>query len=460
MRLPGPRLPPLAALAAPALLAAGCSLVSGVSGEITGSTQEKKAEQLAVRVQGQVMALADTFVGEMLDASGRIRAGSEEERLAVLGWQVRQANAAYDVASAAAPLESAVDLAILISLGRQVLEAWWIPKVFGESARPLLAVYADLEPRAWALVSGFTDPEQEARLRALVDAWVPAHPELHDVASVRLTEVFAASSPKGLALGTPTEVLQSMGVNPFPGIDPAVAEVQRTRALAERALYFAKRWPRLLELQAQQLALELGRGPGVRRMLDDADRVSRAAESVARTAAELPALVDREREASIRQVLDAMAAQEGRARALLEVVRRTLDAGGSTAVALQGALREFDAVTARLTAPSPPPPPGTTPAPPFDVRDYTRALEQAGRTVRELEGLLRALNQDAPRVAALVGDAGREAEARGRAVVDHAFRRAATLGLILVGAALAAALAYRWAAGRMAARPPGDGPRA
>jgi len=45
------------------------------------------------------------------------------------------------------------------------------------------------------------------------------------------------------------------------------------------------------------------------------------------------------------------------------------------------------------------PRPGTPPSPPFDVRDYTRALEQAGRTVRELEGLLRALNQDAPRVA-------------------------------------------------------------
>ena len=403
------------------------------------------------------MSLADTFVGEMLDASGQIRAGTSEQRLAVLGWQIRQATAAYEIASSANPLEAAVDLAILVTLGRSALETWWIPRVFGETARPLLSVYASLEPRAWAIVGQFMQSAQQSKVRALVADWIPAHPELHDVASVRFADVYAASAGGGLALGTPTQVLQAFGLDPFGGIDPAVEEVQRLRVLAERAIYFAKRQPRLIELEVRQLAFYLAQQPPADRLLEDVGRASRAAESVARTASELPALVDREREAAIRQVLDAMVAQEAQARALLAEVRQTLDAGGSAANALRGALGEFDVVYGRLTAPSPAPPPGTPPSPPFDVNDYTRALEQLRRSSEELRALLGDVNRDAPRVAALVGDAGREAEARGRALVDYALHRALILGAALVGFVLAAAIAYRWVASRIdrRQRPPG-----
>jgi hypothetical protein len=155
--------------------------------------------------------------------------------------------------------------------------------------------------------------------------------------------------------------------------------------------------------------------------------------------------------------MDAVQVQEGRARALLAEMRQTLDAGGSAATALHGALSEFDIVYGRLTAPSPPPPPGTPPSPPFDVNDYTRALEQLRRSAEEMRSLLRDVNQDAPRVAALVGDAGREAEARGRALVDYALHRALLLVGVLVGAVLAAAIAYRWVASRIGAR---NAPRA
>jgi hypothetical protein len=60
------------------------------------------------------------------------------------------------------------------------------------------------------------------------------------------------------------------------------------------------------------------------------------------------------------------------------------------------------------------------------------------------------VNQDSPRVAALIGDAGREVSDRGRALVDYAFGRALTLVLILVVSVLAAALLFRWASHRIA----------
>jgi len=69
--------------------------------------------------------------------------------------------------------------------------------------------------------------------------------------------------------------------------------------------------------------------------------------------------------------------------------------------------------------------------------------------VAELDTLLRSVNRDAPRIAALIGDAGREASERGRALVDYAFGRALALALVLVLSVLAAALLYRWASQRM-----------
>jgi hypothetical protein len=422
---------------------AACSTVSTAAGEVTGSTEQRKEqEEKAARVQIETMNLADTFVGEMLDTAGRIRAETPEQRLAVLGWQTRQANAAYDIASSENPLEGAVHLAVLASLGRSVLEAYWVPNVFGDTARPMLSVYASLEPRSWSIVREFATEDQVTKLRSLVADWLRSHPEIHEVASIRSSQILA--SPGGApAPGAPGGLFQTLSLDPFAGLDPAVAQIQRSRILAEQALYFAKRWPRILELMTRQLVLELSLEPPGSELLADLDRASRAADSVARTAGELPALVDRERDASIRQIMDALQAQEGRARALAAELRRTLDAGGAAATALHGALDELDVVTARLTAPSPPPPPGTPPAPPFDIREYSRALELAARTTHDLQELLGAANRDAPGVAALVGNAGREAEARGRAIVDHAFWRVLILGLILIGAVLAAAVAYR-----------------
>jgi hypothetical protein len=113
---------------------------------------------------------------------------------------------------------------------------------------------------------------------------------------------------------------------------------------------------------------------------------------------------------------------------------------------VHGALGSLDAILAITSRPAPP---GSPPSRPFDVTEYTRALEQLGRSATELEALLRAVNQDSPRIATLIGEAGREVTARGQALVDLAFRRALVVIAFLVLSVLVAALVYRWAANRM-----------
>jgi hypothetical protein len=436
----------LLAVPAAAFLLASCSTVSTGVGYVTGSTQQKQQAEMVEQVQADVMSFADVYVGEILDASGRLPPATQEAQVRVLGFQARQAAAAFEIASGPNPVADLLDMVVLVTVTRTVFAEQPAQASFGEGGKLLPKALAELEGKIWLIAGRVLDEKQEKRLRKFIEDWVAANPDLRDSSSVRLADMSSVPGSKSAGLGTPSDVLKSMGLDLFGGFDPAVEEVQRSRLLAERAFYFAKRWPRILELQTRLLTLQLAAQPAPTQLLAEVSRVSAAAESVARTAEGLPALVDREREAAIRQFMDALSAQETRARALLAEMRRTLDAGTGAANAVHGALGSVEAILATAGKPSPP---GTPPSRPFDVTEYTRALEQLGRSATELEALLRLVNQDAPRLAGLIGEAGKEATDRGRALVDYAFGRLLTLGLVLVLSALAAALLYRWASQRM-----------
>ncbi len=439
---------PVILLAAPvaAILLASCSTISSGVGYVTGSTQQKEQAEKIAQVHADVMSFADVYVGEILDATNRFPAPTQELQIRVLGFQARQAAAAYEIASGPDPVSDLLDMVVLVTVTRTVLGTRSSRESFGENGALVLKALVGLEGKIWLIAGRVMDADQEKRLRKFIEDWVASNPDVRDVSSVRLADMSSLPGSAAAGLGTPSDVLKSMGLDLFGGFDPAVEEVQRSRLLAERAFYFAKRWPRILELQTRLLTLQLAAQPATAQALADLSRVSLAAESVARTSEGLPALVDREREAAIRQFMDAISAQETRARALLAEMRRTLDAGTGAANAVHGALGSVEAILAAAGKPSPP---GTPPSRPFDVTEYTRALEQLGRSATELEALLRAVNQDAPRLAGLIGDAGKEATDRGRALVDYAFGRLLALGLLLVLSALAAALLYRWASQRM-----------
>ena len=436
-----------AGLAIALLASISCSTVSSAVGSVTGSTQKKEAAEKVAHVQSEVMSFADTYVGVVLESTSRIPAPAAEDQVRLLSFQVRQAGAAYEIASGNNPIANLLDMVILVRATRSMVDAYWVPNVFGEAGRPLAAALGELERVVWTHASDLLNAEQQKMLRDFIDGWVGQNPENHDSSSVRIANLSSKPGSASAGLGAPTDILNSVGLTLFGGLDPAVAEVQQSRVLAEKAFYFAKRWPRVLEMQTRLLSLQLSLQPAPSRLLGDMNRVSLAAESVAQTAEQLPGLVDREREAAIRQVVEAMQAQGPQARAVLDDVRRTLDAGTGTANAVHGVLGALDPILASVSAP---PPNDAAPSPPFDINHYTRALEELGASAVKLESLLLAVNQDASKVEALIGDAGREASERGSALVEFAFRRAAALVLLTIGVTLVAALVYRWASIRMA----------
>ncbi|HVP69274.1 MAG TPA: hypothetical protein VMT17_18640 [Anaeromyxobacteraceae bacterium] len=431
------------------LLCAACSTISTGFGYITGSTQEKEQEHRVAEVQEKVMRYAGDYATQVVQAAARIETPTPEKRLAVLAWQLRQATAAYDIATGPNPILNALDLVVLVSLTRSSVESYWVPVVFGESGRPLLDVCAHSEASAWTIVQPLLESFPKNQLRDAIATWRARNPDVQDVSSIRLVDV--EQSEHGTAgLGTPTSILASVGLDPLGKLDPAVQQVERTRILAERALYYAKRWPSLLDLQAQQLALQLSLQPQAQDVLRDANRISGSAEAIGKLAQEIPSLVDREREAAIRQFLDAAQAQEGEARALLAQAKAALDAGQGAFTSADGAIRSLQSFVSMVSAA--PAVPGAPPGKPFDVNDYTRGLVELGRAMNDARALVESVERGAPRLETLVQRATQGASQDGRALVDYAFRRGLALVAALLGGSLAVAVLYRLAAARIAAR--------
>ena len=422
-----------------------CRTISTEVGEVTGKTQQKEEAAKVALIQIQLMRFADDYVAEILSGTARFEPVTTEERLMVMSVGLNQATAAYDIASGPNPLVDVLDMVVLATLTRSTCQDYWVGAVFGARAQPLLEALRTMEERAWAQAPQVLTPEQLQAVRDGVARWRASHPERREIAFVRIEHLATAAGEQGLGQGTPGGILGTLGLDPMAGLDPAVRQVEETRILAERAFFVAKREPRLLDLQAQLLLMQLEQQPRSQEAFQIAERVSSSMEVFARTAGDLPGLVDREREAAIRQVLDALQAREGRTRALLAEARTTLEAGRSTAASVDATIRSLDGLMARLQQP---PPPGTPPSKPFDVDDYTRALRQLEESSRELQTLLATVGHEGSGIDALVQRASEES----RGVVDHAFRRALVLVAVLVASVLAAAIIYRSVAARIQGR--------
>ena len=396
-------------------------------------------------LQSEVMRTADLYVGAVAQATDefRVRVPTSSARLAAQQWKLIQATSAYINATGENPILDAVDMAVLATLSRFVVEDLWVRVEYGEAARPLLETHQKLEQEAWKVLGPYLSPEQSQDLHDLLDDYRLKNPNARFIAVVRLPELATAlgRAPSQESARRTTSVFNLLYLDPLAGLDPATQAVEQTRQLALRTIYYAQRAPMLLGWQVELTTYQLAAQPESRQVLGDLDGTSAAVQSFARTAELLPGLIHTEREAAISQFFDGVSrertnlvvdliAQEASVKGLLPEVRQTLDSGGAMAASVDAAVGSLDRFVRAVTSPdtnSPASPPGR----PFDVRDYGAAAEQIGAAARELNGAIQSLDRTVPGLARL----GDQATADAKAVVSHAFRLA--LILILVAGVVA-----------------------
>jgi hypothetical protein len=165
------------------------------------------------------------------------------------------------------------------------------------------------------------------------------------------------------------------------------------------------------------------------------------------TLEQTPALISSERE----HILDALRSQQQGLTALSKEFGVTLAEGGKMAAAANEALKTFRSVADQFK-PNPSEPKDTSE--PFRIRDYAETAAEITKMSKQLKDLLNALqpNLNPQTFSALSAQADAVAErteARGMALVNHAYRMAVQWVAVSALILLAAALTYRYAATQM-----------
>jgi hypothetical protein len=429
-------------------LAGSCSVVrtetqqtAALVKSFAGKSESQESGERLTQLQMMVMRQADQYTARVADATDSLyaKAGTPDARTLTQGWKLQQATSAYIVAVGENPALNAVDMVILATVSRMVVQDYWVGERFGAPAQALLATHRELETNAWATVDEVLTPAQRSQLRQITDQWRAENPRQRNVGAARFSDFVKLLGAKAAAQQNqgPGSLFSLALVNPLSGLDPAVRALEQTRQLAARAMYYAERAPRLWSWQAELLTYQLADQPESRQVLSNLNGVADSTQSFARTAESLPNLIRQEREAAINQLLAGVAqersnilatlnTQEAQLRELLPQVRQTLTAGRDMANSVNGAVKSLDAFVHYVSPPdtNATPQPAATNSRPFNVLDYGTAAGEIGGMAKDLNTLLTGLNQSLPQVTRV----SQQATVDAKVVVTHAFR----LGLVLI----------------------------
>ena len=327
------------------------------------------------KVERMLDSLADRQVTLVADAAEAIRRESpeaDERRLAHI-LKLAHGTAVYDIVTQPQPLARLADLYILIELEHLV----WVgegmaTRRFGDRGGERLIAAVEEARRDMVQLADLAMKSGGRRdLDVLIRRWRDRNPGVQFITGIRFG---ALPEMQGKSFLESASSFFDV-INPM---EETSHSVERTRALADRAFYYSKRLPKLIDWQAERALDDTLSKPEIREILDRSERVTRAIE-------ELPARVATERE----QIL---AAWDARSRDLHQPVReihaaivdarelavRATEAGK----AFEHTFREFHEATDVFRRPA-----GAPPGRPFDIREFGEAASQFQQLARETSGV-------------------------------------------------------------------------
>ncbi|OIQ50767.1 hypothetical protein BerOc1_02709 [Pseudodesulfovibrio hydrargyri] len=401
---------PLTALLLIMALVSGCVSSRGMTQRTAPmfysmSSSQAAADNKAAAVEGMgplelqaaVMAFADTTNSRMDEAAAILEdIGTPQARLTAARMQVYNKASNVEIAAGPYPGIALLDLIVAVSLRRTVWEEYWVPKVFGDAALPVLDIFREVERDVWQLADRIMTPEQEGELIRIIKQWREKYPDSVSVSYVRF-EDFGE-----LGLKPSMSRLQAPG-GLFASVEKAALVAEDMKVAIDRAFYLVSRMQLQVNAQIKLAYLEMVFQPEIDGIIRDTDKMTGLSERYAEIAEKLPAEVGGQASLLITQLFDNLNTQRD----------RTMNQ------AMEGLFKlQTETVSGVMTNVS---------------RERQAALDQA---LKGLETQQQALFQ---RMDGLVA----RSQANLEATLDHAF----LLGLMLIGAFFAGLILYRLVAG-------------
>ena len=393
-----------------------------------------------VEVQQKLLRFADEYPMRMIAGVDSLRRGTNAlSPTKVLETKIEIGSETWSIAAGPNAVADLLDMTVFVTVTRMALEEYWQPKVFGDSALPMVTYSRNAEKEIWELAGTVLTPAQSAELHRSIAAWHDQNPLPESLVAVRALGFAAQVVESGKDdEAQPGSVFSLLMIDPLAGMDPAVREIAQTRMFAERALFVTQKMPMLLRWQTELLSLNAVEMPAVQQAVSNSTQIAMSVERFAAVAEKLPDQFSNERA----EILKALQSQEKDVSALLTN-------GTQMSASLNTTLTTFDALMKRFGVGETNNAPKATNAEPFRIQDYTAMAAQLDATAQRLTELLVTLDRtlgstNLLQLTAQAAPVVQSAKTSGKEIVDYAFWK----GILLVGVVLLAALIYRFLAAR------------
>jgi uncharacterized protein YukE len=334
-----------------------------------------------------------------------------------------------------------------------VWDNYWRPQIFGMPATIMVEAFEKMETDAWSLAAKVMTPDQMDELYDLISEWQANHPDQRAVDYIRFSDFGEIGKKPNLK-----EIQKPGGL--LAPVHEATAAVDEVRMTSERAMFLLTKMQLIMGFQAEMVYKQLVMQPEMDTLLKDISGFRMTADRFADIADKLPTrmaderaaafsdaerLLARERTAlldaidekatlihqinkDVQATLDRIDQAFGRLLQITADSDRLIQGVQQTVLASQALVTSVDEISARFKGPD-----SSSPSRPFDITEYTAAIEKIQATVDGLNQFTQNVNQTStPLVSKLLERFNKAADER----VDHLFKRCfqllAAICLILV----------------------------
>lgn len=414
------------------------------SAEKTGSVMTQ--EQL----QSAVISYANRFIATIGQAAVQLEKEipTPEGRMTAAARKVYSLSAVTEIAAGPNPGPALLDLAVMATLNRMVWEEYWRPQVFGMPATIMVDAFKKMEKDVMGLVAKVMTPEQRREFKDLIIDWYSNNPGQIAVDYIRFSDFGDLGKKPNLK-----EIQKPGGL--LAPVREATQAVDEVRMTSERAMFLLTKMQIIMGFQVELVYKQLIMQPEMNTILKDISGFRTTADRFAELLEQLPEQVTDERSATITDVSNLVARER---KALLKAVddkaqtihklntdvQATLDrvdlaftslekitsdveqllqTTQQTVITANELVASVDKLMGRFESEA-----SSEPSKPFDINDYTSAIERVQAILSELNQFTLAVDKaSTPIITHIIDQVNQTAEAR----IDHIFWRLVVLISVL-----------------------------
>jgi hypothetical protein len=204
-----------------------------------------------LELQHELQRFTSRFVERITQGAEHLQhAPRADVREHALRKNLLYASSALEIATGPSAAINLLDMFVFVRLCRNVLESHWLPVLYGEDGRELVAAFDKAEDELIDVTERALGAEGHGQLASLVDAWIADNPRQTRVEGVRLAD-FAEAAGTAAA----NRALQARGL--LSSMKVASEAANKAMVIAERGMFLFHRLPFLWRLHVRLAVRDL-----------------------------------------------------------------------------------------------------------------------------------------------------------------------------------------------------------